>query len=139
MVIRAILIDPFGCTITEGAVDRGDINAFHELLSHPAMPVAEVSQPVLMPDAFGGDVAIVDEDGLNVMVERYWGVDGFSHPLAGKALLVGEPDAEGRLTAARSTVELARRKIGFFSKSPSNLDWRWFPTSVPWSGVTTRQ
>jgi hypothetical protein len=56
-----------------------------------------------------------------------------------RALLLGEPDAEGRLTGAQSTVELARRKIGFFSKSPSNHDWRWFPTSVPWSGSTTRQ
>jgi hypothetical protein len=42
-------------------------------------------------------------------------VDGFSHPLAGKAILTGQPDGEGYVTSAKSTIDLLKRKVRFFS------------------------
>jgi hypothetical protein len=57
-------------------------------------------------------------------------VDGFSHPLAGKAILTGQPDGEGYVTSAKSTIDLLKRKVRFFSLD-THGGWRWTPVE-PW-------
>ena len=37
--IRALLIDPFACKLSEVNIHRANLNACRELLSHPNMPV----------------------------------------------------------------------------------------------------
>ena len=131
MIVRAILIDPHACTISLVHADRNDLHEFYELLSHPTMPVFEISLPVLMPDVFKGDVVFVDEDGMIVPRERFWGVEGFSHPLAGKAILTGAADGEGYVTSAKPTIDLLKRKVRFFSLD-THGGWRWTPVIEPW-------
>jgi hypothetical protein len=57
-------------------------------------------------------------------------VDGFCHPLAGKAILTGQPDGEGYVTSAKSTIDLLKRKVRFFSLD-AHGGWRWTPVE-PW-------
>jgi Nucleotidyltransferase domain len=60
-----------------------------------------------MPDVCQSDVALVDENGMIHWCERYWWIgpaDVDHHPLAGKGLIVGAPDADGKFTSCRSTI-----------------------------------
>ena len=133
MNIWAIMIDPFDCTVLEVQFDGGDSEICCQLLSHRTMPVTTVSS-VPMPDGFNGDIALIDEQVVaDKMCERYWYVLGFSHPLAGKALLVGKPDAEGNVTSHRSTMPTVLDEINFF-RTGADTEWSWVSTSEPWMG-----
>jgi hypothetical protein len=142
--IRALLIDPFACKLSEVNIHPADLDVYRELLSHPTMPVMEVSAPIEMPDVCQSHVALVDENGMIHWCERYWWIgptDVDHHPLAGKGLIVGAPDADGKFTSCRSTIATLREEV-FFSKSPATDDWNWRPTSTPWAqwqGSVTRQ
>jgi hypothetical protein len=133
MNIWAILIDPFDCTVLEVQFDGGDIEICCQLLSHRTMPVTTVSS-MPMPDGFNGDIALFDEHVVvSRMYERSWYVLGFSHPLAGKALLAGKPDAEGNVTSHCSTIQTVLDEINFF-RMGADTEWSWVPTSEPWTG-----
>jgi hypothetical protein len=143
--IRALLIDPFACKLSEVNIHRTNLDACRELLSHPTMPVMEVSAPIEMPDVCQSDIALVDENGMIHWCERYWWIgptDVDHHPLAGKGLIVGAPDADGKFTGCRSKIATLREEVFFFSKSPATDDRNWRPTSTPWAqwqGSVTRQ
>jgi hypothetical protein len=105
-MVRAILIDPFACSVTEIEHDGDDYKSMYPLLSHESMPVSTfqlVPSPILEP----GDAVFVDEEGLMKPCERWFKIAGFEQPLAGKGLVVGS-DNNGDTASARTSVEAVK-------------------------------
>jgi hypothetical protein len=85
-MMRAILIDPFTQTIEE--VDySGDYKDIYSLIE------CDLFTTVYLPNT-SDDTLFVDDEGLYVENQRFFKIDGFEQPLAGRGLLLGTD--EGR-------------------------------------------
>ena len=94
--MRAILIDPFTQTIEE--VDySGDYKDIYGLIE------CDLFTTVYLPNT-SDDTLFVDDEGLYVENQRFFKIDGFEQPLAGRGLLLGT-DEEGESVDCMSTVE----------------------------------
>ena len=94
--MRAILIDPFTQTIEE--VDySGDYKDIYCLIE------CDLFTTVYLPNT-SDDTLFVDDEGLYVENQRFFKIDGFEQPLAGRGLLLGT-DEEGESIDCMSTVE----------------------------------
>ena len=94
--MRAILIDPFTQTIEE--VDySGDYKDIYGLIE------CDLFTTVYLPNT-SDDTLFVDDEGLYVENQRFFKIDGFEQPLAGRGLLLGT-DEEGESIDCMSTVE----------------------------------
>jgi hypothetical protein len=125
-MVRAILIDPFACSVTEVEHDADDYKSMYPLLSHESMPVGTfqlVSSAMLAP----GDAVFVDEEGLLKPCERWFKIAGFQQPLAGKGLVVGS-DTNGDTASARTSVEAVKMGTIFGELHGSRLT----QTNTPW-------
>jgi hypothetical protein len=95
-MMRAILIDPFTQTIEE--VDySGDYKDIYGLIE------CDLFTTVYLPNT-SDDTLFVDDEGLYVENQRFFKIDGFEQPLAGRGLLLGT-DEEGESVDCMSTVE----------------------------------
>jgi hypothetical protein len=95
-MMRAILIDPFTQTIEE--VDySGDYKDIYSLIE------CDLFTTVYLPNT-SDDTLFVDDEGLYVENQRFFKIDGFEQPLAGRGLLLGT-DEEGESIDCMSTVE----------------------------------
>lgn len=95
-MMRAILIDPFTQTIEE--VDySGDYKDIYGLIE------CDLFTTVYLPNT-SDDTLFVDDEGLYVENQRFFKIDGFEQPLAGRGLLLGT-DEEGESIDCMSTVE----------------------------------
>jgi hypothetical protein len=95
-MMRAILIDPFTQTIEE--VDySGDYKDIYCLIE------CDLFTTVYLPNT-SDDTLFVDDEGLYVENQRFFKIDGFEQPLAGRGLLLGT-DEEGESIDCMSTVE----------------------------------
>ena len=109
--VRAILIDPFACTVTEVEHDASDYRHIYTLLSHESMPVdcftcaySDRLQP--------GEAIYVDDNGLLKPCDRFFVFAGYPDPLAGKGLILGS-DEDGETAAATSDLDSIRARIVF--------------------------
>lgn len=94
--MRAILIDPFTKTIEE--VDySGDYKDIYGLIE------CDLFTTVYLPNT-SDDTLFVDDEGLYVENQKFFKIDGFEQPLAGRGLLLGT-DEEGESIDCMSTVE----------------------------------
>jgi len=94
--MRAILIDPFTQTIEE--VDySGDYKDIYGLIQ------CDLFTTVYLPNT-SDDTLFVDDEGLYVENQRFFKIDGFEQPLAGRGLMLGT-DEEGESVDCMSTVE----------------------------------
>ena len=95
-MMRAILINPFTQTIEE--VDySGDYKDIYSLIE------CDLFTTVYLPNT-SDDTLFVDDEGLYVENQRFFKIDGFEQPLAGRGLLLGT-DEEGESVDCMSTVE----------------------------------
>ena len=95
-MMRAILINPFTQTIEE--VDySGDYKDIYSLIE------CDLFTTVYLPNT-SDDTLFVDDEGLYVENQRFFKIDGFEQPLAGRGLLLGT-DKEGDSVDCMSTVE----------------------------------
>lgn len=95
-MMRAILIDPFTQTIEE--VDySGDYKDIYGLIE------CDLFTTVYLPNT-SDDTLFVDDEGLYVENQRFFKIDGFEQPLAGRGLMLGT-DEEGESVDCMSTVE----------------------------------
>lgn len=109
---KAILIDPFACTVTE--VDySGDYRDIYKLLSHESMPVRnfEAAYPEFLKE---GDTVYVDEEGLLKPCARFILAHGHGQPFAGKALVFGT-DEDGESVSPKTDLETIRRAFVFLA------------------------
>ena len=103
-MMRAILIDPFTQTIEE--VDySGDYKDIYGLIE------CDLFTTVYLPNT-SDDTLFVDDEGLYVENQRFFKIDGFEQPLAGRGLLLGT-DEEGESIDCMSTVEEVKAVVSW--------------------------
>ena len=103
--MRALLICPYECTVTEVQIDNGNLASYYEALSYPGHKVDTFD--VVRCDGF--DI-FVDDEGLLKDSNEFFSVDGYPQPLAGRGLVTGGVDREGETLACTMSIEeLAKR------------------------------
>src|SRR5882724_4597704 len=124
-MMKAILIDPFTCTVTEVEHD-GELQAIYDLLTHETMQVRTFE--AVRPDWLAGrDVVFVDEEGLLKEPDRWFVIYGNGQPLAGKGLVIGA-DEDGDTTAVETKLAMVRRRVVFLELTDTGL----YATDKPW-------
>lgn len=114
--VRAILIDPFACKVTEVEHDASDFRGIYALLSHEVHPVSTFTaaySDMLRP----GEAIFVDDNGLLNNPLRFFLFAGYHQPLAGKGLILGS-DHEGETVGATSALLFIRRRVMFAEHVP---------------------
>lgn len=97
--MRAILIDPYTCTITETTIGQNLLSECYATLECELIEFAYMSDCSI----------IVDEEGL-YRQRRYFMFQG--QILAGRGLVVGRnPDDEGECTGTKLTVEEVEARV----------------------------
>ena len=103
-MMRAILIDPFTQTIEE--VDySGDYKDIYGLIE------CDLFTTVYLPNT-SDDTLFVDDEGLYVENQRFFKIEGYEQPLAGRGLLLGT-DEEGESIDCMSTVEEVKAVVSW--------------------------
>lgn len=120
--MRAILIDPFKCEVTEIDYDNSNFENLYPLLSHESMPV----DCFTVVDFGDGETLYVDDEGLLKSPERGF-ILGNSQPLAGKGVILGSDD-EGNSIATKIPLDVIQEKVLFFEFTPRGL----LATILPW-------
>ena len=99
--IKAILIDPFEMTVSE--VDYGgELADIYRLIDADLFTVAGFGED--------GDGVYVDDEGLSKATQRFFKLDGYPQPLAGKGLVLGSNDG-GESVAPVTTLEAVRAAV----------------------------
>ncbi len=99
--IKAILIDPFEMTVSE--VDYGgEMADIYRLIDADLFTVAGFGED--------GDGVYVDDEGLFKGTQRFFKLDGYPQPLAGKGLVLGSNDG-GESVAPVTTLEAVRAAV----------------------------
>lgn len=119
--MKAILIDPFcveelgggmvmaiqpHLAVREVEIEDG-IEGIYKALSHPLHPV-NCFDCVRLNDA--GDVIYVDDEGLWQNADRWFVVDGYQQPLAGRGLVLGT-DERGRSTPPKVSLRTVKNLV----------------------------
>jgi hypothetical protein len=126
--MRAILIDPFACTITE-VEHTGNWRTIAPTLSHETQPV-ELFDVVRLGL---GDGIFVDDEGLMKRPERFFVLasyhddNGVPVPLAGKGLVIGS-NAEGDARDAQVSLDWIKGQVRFYTRVGRCL----IRTETPW-------
>jgi hypothetical protein len=131
-IVRAILIDPFACTVTETEYDGSKgLAEVYALLSHETMPVDLVTA-AYSGHLQGRDVIYVDDEGLMKSPQRFFKYSGNPQPLAGKGLIVGT-DADGNTISADTPRGYASMMVSFAEALERNGEVGLYATRTPWS------
>lgn len=109
--VKAILIDPFECSVTETEHDASNYRDIYRLLSHPTMPV-DCMTTAYVPWLKSGDALFVDDEGLLKPCLRFFLVNGYNQPLAGKGLILGSDD-EGETIGAKAKLAKVQANVRF--------------------------
>jgi hypothetical protein len=125
--VRAILIDPFKCKVEQIEHDASNYRKIYEVLSHETMNVS--SFEVVYPDLASRDCVYVDAQGLLKPTERFFTINGYKYPLAGKGLILGS-GSDGE-TASAAT-QLSDLNIAFLQRQGQQL----VQANEPWTKVT---
>jgi hypothetical protein len=117
MFVKAILIDPFACTVTAVDVDAENYRTLYPLLSHPSMEV-DTFDRCYFDGLAGRDALFFDDEGLMKPCARFFQLVSLTNraplvgPLAGKGLIVGA-DAEGETAAAATPLDYVSARAVF--------------------------
>jgi len=135
--MRAVLIDPFACAVTEIAIDRDHANstlfAIYTALSLETMPVHYI-EAIGLPGR--GEALFVDEEGAikdsrgHLPAKRWFRLKGYHAALAGKGLILGS-DSEGNERSTRYRAADIAPLVTFLDAElvPFHL----FETRTPWT------
>ena len=135
--VRAILIDPFACTVSDVETDADDYRDLYRLLSHPTMTV-DLFDRCYFDGLAGRDALFFDDEGLLKPCARFFQLVSLSHgrpltgPHAGKGIVVGA-NSDGDTDAAVTSLEYVAERIKFLHHVGGG---RLFQTRLP---LTTRQ
>jgi hypothetical protein len=129
--IKAILIDPFACTVEHVEVNKHDSRSYYAHLSHETMPVytfAIAYAGVLK----GRDAIFVDDDGLMKEPQRFFQIATAHQPFAGKGLIIGA-DHNGDAADAETSLNMVRMSV-IFGEVLHQTDGRagLYATRMPW-------
>jgi len=130
-MVRAILINPFACSVRPVKVDGDDYKALYPLLSHETMQVSCYEQ-IRTPILHGRDSLFVDEEGMLKDCRRFFTIEGFPQPLAGKGLVFGanaEGDFVDHATDLKTVLDAVRylemEGDGLFRQTTQPFTWEW--------------
>lgn len=112
--IRGILIDPIARAVTEVQLPIDDGDSFNDA-AHKVMECEIYTIAAHLP---GGDIMLVDDEGLLTKPDHFFHTTYYPGPLAGKALIVGN-------TRSGNTAN-AKTKLGFDVLWMSRKDTRVF-------------
>lgn len=131
-IVRAILIDPFACTIERVNVEGDNYRSYYPHLSHATKEVTAftTAQCNALKQR---DAIFMDDEGLDDPIR--WFQIAFAHqPFAGKGLIIGA-DREGESVDAATPIELVRAATMF-------MEWgfggKLVQTVRPWSPEDAR-
>ena len=124
--VRAILIDPFTCTVTDVELASTDLANLHRKLSHEVHPVRSLALAYCPFLRVGGAIYVDNQGSLESPV-RFFRIAGLEPPLAGKGLILGT-DKEGNTISASSSLELITAAVTFAEMR----DGQYIPTYAPW-------
>jgi hypothetical protein len=127
--VRAILIDPFACTVADVELDSTHLANLHRQLSHEGPPVRSLAL-AYCPFLRIGEAIYVDSRGALESPVRFFRIAGLEPPLAGKGLILGT-DKEGNTISASSSLELITAAVTFAEMR----DGQFIPTYAPWKGA----
>jgi hypothetical protein len=123
--IKAILIDPFEMTVSEVGYG-GEMVDIYRLIDADLFTVAGFGED--------GDGVYVDDEGLFKATQRFFKLDGYPQPLAGKGLVLGSNDG-GESVAPVTTLEAVRASIRWVQPLSQHL---WID-SVSGALLTTKE
>jgi hypothetical protein len=109
--VRAILIDPFACTVADVEHDASHLDNVRLQLSHEVHPVHSLAL-AYCPFLRNGEAIYVDNQGSLESPVRFFRIAGLEPPLAGKGLILGT-DKEGNTISATSSLELITAAVTF--------------------------
>jgi hypothetical protein len=124
--VRAILIDPFACTVADVELDASYLADVHRQLSHEVHPVRSLAL-AYCPLLRVGEAIYVDNQGSLESPARFFRIAGLEPPLAGKGLILGT-DKDGNTITASSSLELITAAVTFAEMRGGQL----IPTYTPW-------
>lgn len=104
--MKAILIDPFDCTVSRVEYD-GNYRSIYKLIGCECFTCIEIDG--------GRDVLYVDDEGLFNDAQAFWSIDGYLNPLAGRGLILGNDAATGDSCAASIEPGDVFAKVKFLS------------------------
>jgi hypothetical protein len=126
--VRAILIDPFTCAVTEVEHDASDYRNIYSLISHEVHPVHCFTcaySSWLRP----GEAIFVDDNGLLNRPVRFFKFADYAQPLAGKGLILGSSKS-GKTIGATSKLLTITSAVVFGERVPgvgvvqTNTPWQ---------------
>lgn len=128
--IKAILIDPFACTVEHVEVDKHDSRSYYPHLSHETMPVDTftVAYPGVLKSH---DALFVDDDGLMKEAQRWFIIATGHQPFAGKGLIVGA-DSNGGAADAATALDMVRMSVMFGAIMEVRGTKHVVATATPW-------
>lgn len=100
--MKAILIDPHSETISEVFYD-GNWKTIAQWIDADLFDVVQIGND---------DLIYVDDDGLSKHGQKFFYMQGWPHPLAGKALVLGDSHY-GEVEDVHTDIELFRNSIKF--------------------------
>lgn len=122
--MRAILIDPFECSIVEIDFFYQSFRDIYPILSHETMPVDTFTCVQLDQ----GDAVFVDDEGLLKNPIRFFKMKCYDQPLAGKGLIMGS-DEDGETTDAKTSLLWVHDQVKFMEFVPT---YGMYQTITPW-------
>lgn len=111
-MIKAILIDPFAKSFSEGEIENDCFDTAYRLMDCDLVTILNV----------GDNDLFVDEEGLYKRVQAYFRIGNTPRILCGKALLVGPRDDHDNSTDVVGTIEDARELITFVPTTRRETD-----------------
>ena len=112
--VKAILIDPFACKVSEVEYDGDDYELMYPLLSHQLHPVHcfTTAQVDVLKDL---DALFVDDEGLLGQPVRWFQMAGGYQPFAGKGLIIGANE-DGDSASCVTSIDLVRMSVIFLER-----------------------
>jgi hypothetical protein len=114
-IVKAVLIDPFACSVHEVDLDADDYTSVHRLLCHSTHRVDYFTAAYPDTPYAQSDSIFVDEEGALKPITRFFKVYGYQTVLAGKGLVVGS-DATGEPHSYTTNLEMIRRTTFYYER-----------------------
>lgn len=124
--VRAILIDPFTCTVTEVEHDASNYPNIYKLISHEAHPV-DCFTCAYSNMLQSGEAIFIDDNGMLNNPVRFFQFAGYPQALAGKGLILG-CDEDGDTIGATSQLATIKSAVMFAEARGDQL----VQTNTPW-------
>src|SRR5690242_17207904 len=125
--VRAILIDPFACTVMDVEHYAGDYRNIIALLSHEVHPVGSIALAFSSFLRLGEKIYVDGDQGSVGSSVRFFRIAGYQWPLGGKGVILGT-DKRGNIVSASSSLALIAAAVTFAEMRDARL----IRTDAPW-------